>query len=237
MIKNFETVMAALSGSGPVTAQIEFSNYEDIFIRPDVLIDLLKGKKVVHLGCTDHIQLIDYKIREGQFLHNLITCVSKKCIGIDIDTAAIQKLKEYGITNVCYGNIEKGSIKEIKEDKWDYLLMGEVLEHTDNPVLFLKRIRENYKDYIDKAIITVPNAFGLPFLSNAYGKGLEEVNSDHRYWFTPYTLLKVAHRAGLGFIDLIMCIYENSKNLIYFNKDTFKQKPLLMDTIILVCKL
>ena len=237
MIKNFEKVKNCLDGVGDITARIEFEIYDDIFLRPDLLLDILKNKKVIHLGCTDHIELINYKMQQGQYLHTLLTCLCKKCIGVDINNDAINKVKEFGIDNIIYANIEDKNITEIIEDKWDYLLMGEVLEHIDNPVLFLKKIKENYKDNIDKIIITVPNAFGLPFISNAYGRGIEEINSDHRYWFTPYTLLKVVKSANLEIVDLKMCVYENSKNLIFSHKESFKQKPILMDSIVLICKL
>ncbi len=38
-----------------------------------------------------------------------------------------------------------------------YNALQDVLEHIDNPVHFLQKIKENYGDHIDKFIITVPN--------------------------------------------------------------------------------
>ena len=112
--------------------------------------------------------------------------------------------------------------------------MAEVLEHIDNPVSFIKDIATHYRENIGGIIITVPNAFGFIHISQAINNGVESVNNDHRYWFTPYTICKVAHQAELVLDDLIMCIYEGSANMAIVNQDILLNKPILMDTIVLV---
>jgi len=235
MIKNFEEVKKALDGTGNLMASVEFEPYDTIMLRPDFLLDKFQDKKVIHLGCTDHIEIIQRKLDEGNYLHNLITCVAQKCVGVDINKRALEYVKGKGIDNVYYGDITQPGIEVIIQDHYDYILLGEMLEHVENPVDFLKKIILNYKEYIDKFVITVPNAFGLPFLSNALNNGREEVNSDHKYWFTPYTIAKVVHQAGMKIDDLQMCIYETSKEICYNNYSMLKSKPILLDTIAVVC--
>jgi hypothetical protein len=75
------------------------------------------------------------------------------------------------------------------------MVMGEILEHVDIPVLFLKQIRENYKKNISQILITVPNAFSYRNMKSIK-ENKEVINSDHRYWFTPYTLAKIVYLAG-----------------------------------------
>jgi hypothetical protein len=115
--------------------------------------------------------------------------------------------------------------------------MAEVLEHIDNPVWFLKQIIQNYRKNIGNIIITVPNALGIYAVNNATNLGRESVNIDHRYWFTPYTICNVAHKAGLVPTELHMCLYENSAGYLENNEALLKSKPLLLDTIVLVCAL
>ncbi len=237
MIKDLEVVKKAIDGSGELMVSLQFEPYQSLSLRPDYLLDLVSEKKIIHLGCTDHVEIIQMKMNAGNYLHSLLTYVSSKCIGIDINKEALKYIKHKGITNVFYGDITLPGIKEIEEDHYDFLLLGEILEHVENPVDFLKKIVQNYGDSFDKLVITVPNAFGLPFLLNAYNNGKEEVNSDHKYWFTPFTLLKVAFQAGLKMIDLKMCLYETSKSIITGPEveKNIKSKPLLLDTIVIIC--
>ena len=174
-------------------------------------------------------------MKAGVYLHKQLSQVSAKCLGIDINAEAVEYIKSKGINNVIIEDITKSDISQIKNEKWDYLLLAEMLEHIDNPVEFLRKIVENYKNNIGSFIITVPNAFGLIHLGNVLNLGKEIVNSDHRYWFTPYTLWKVIHQAGLYLDNLTMCLYENSINILSSNKNLFLEKPILLDTIVAVC--
>lgn len=235
MIKNFDDVKKAVEGTGKLTVSMEFSSYGRIMLRPDILLDLFENKKVIHLGCTDHLEIIQKKIDKGNYLHSLISYVSKKCVGIDINNEALDYITRQGIDNVYYGDITGPSISQISEDQWDYILLGEVLEHTDNPVDFLASIIKNYGKHINAFVITVPNAFGLPYMLNAINAGREVINSDHRYWFTPYTLWKVINQAGLKLTDIEMCLSENSTGLLNTNEELLKSKPILLDTIVAIC--
>ncbi len=236
MIRNWEAVERDLEGFHNLETTVEFEPYEQIPLRPNYLLDLLANQKVLHLGCTDHLEIIDHKRSSGQYLHSLLGYVTSKCVGIDINEEAIAHLRRHGIHNILAADITTPGIAAILEDHFDTLLLGEVLEHIDNPVDFLRRIVANYGGHISRYVITVPNAFGLPFLANALNLGREAVNPDHKYWFTPYTLMKVAHQAGLVVEHVQMCLYENSKGLLPANEALFKSKPLLLDTIVAVCR-
>lgn len=237
MIKNPDAFHRAISGTGDLMATVEFEPYETIMLRPDYLLELFADKKVIHLGCTDHLAIIQSKLSAGNYLHSLITYVAEKCVGIDINREALDFIQSKGIDNVIFGDITQPGITAITEGHYDYILLGEMLEHVENPVDFLKSVVKNYGEYIDKVVITVPNAFGLPFLAGALNQGVESVNSDHKYWFTPYTIAKVIHQAGLELEHLQMCLYETSKFVLQGNEALLKSKPLLLDTIVAVVSL
>src|SRR5690349_5918190 len=161
------------------------------------LRSLLKDKKVIHLGCLDHLPLIDEKISRGQWLHKELTDVAAKCIGIDIDKEAFQHVTtKHGFKNILIGDFTTEKFPEVSAEKWDFAVLGELLEHIDNPVFFLDAIRRNYIGSLDKLIITVPNAWTQSVMQKA-SEGIEVINSDHRYWFTPYTISKVIMQAGM----------------------------------------
>jgi 2-polyprenyl-3-methyl-5-hydroxy-6-metoxy-1,4-benzoquinol methylase len=187
-----------------LTFNIDRRDQEDIS-REAAIIRLIEGKKVIHVGCSDHIQIIREKIKNNIWLHKLITEKASKCIGIDIDEESIRFLKnELNYENVFHGNIISDDLPMITAEKWDYAVLGEMVEHLDNPVDFLGTLRKKYGPYISRFIITVPNIYNRSQLSNMISYR-EIINSDHRFWFTPYTISKVLVSAGYKPEEIIFC--------------------------------
>jgi len=168
----------------------------EIISREATIIDFIRDKDVIHIGCSDHIQIINSKIRNNIWLHKLITENARKCFGIDIDRESIDYIKkELGYQNVFYGNILTDEFKDLKKNKWDYAVFGEIIEHLDDPVSFLKVFKAKYGENVSRFIITVPSIYNKRQFINM--KNYREViNSDHRFWFTPYTISKVLVSAG-----------------------------------------
>lgn len=165
--------------------------------RIDKIRTLVCGKRVIHLGFTDHISLIKTKIENRVWLHGLLEKDCSECFGIDINREAVEFIKkEYGYDNTVCANILTDDVLNKKQGVWDYIILGEILEHIENPVHFIETIRKKYHSKIRKIIITVPNIFCRYHAKNIL-KGIEHINTDHCYWFSPYTILKVAHEAGL----------------------------------------
>jgi 2-polyprenyl-3-methyl-5-hydroxy-6-metoxy-1,4-benzoquinol methylase len=190
--------------------------------REKFLSEIVKNKKVVHVGCIDHLDILEQKISNGTWLHNILVSSASKCIGVDINKEGVDYLaKHLNIQNIIYGNLEKEIIEEIANEKWDYILLPEVVEHIPNIVSFLSSIRENYRNNFEKIIITVPNLFSYSLFHDA-SKNVEKINTDHRFWFSPYTLLKILNDANFqieelhlvnGFWGPIYCnSWERAKN-------------------------
>lgn len=181
---------------------VPFAYKQAIPSRVELLTALSQHKKVVHLGCLDHLPLIDQKVKNNQWLHKRITDVATRCIGVDINVEANEYVRErYKIDNIIIKDITDGLIDEIKKEQWDYAILGELLEHIDNPVSYLTDIRKKYSGSISEIVITIPNAFTRQNFRYAQ-KPAEMINSDHRYWFTPYTIAKVMHQAGIEVSDI-----------------------------------
>ena len=103
--------------------------------RIETLLKLTEGKKVIHVGCADHPEVIEGKIANGLHLHTLLLENCERCVGLDTNVEALDKLKSLGMTEVY----ELAS--EIPRDDYDVVILGEVLEHTGNPVEFLKGLQ------------------------------------------------------------------------------------------------
>ena len=167
-----------------------------IISREAAITEMIKNKEVIHIGCSDHIQIINEKIKNNTWLHKLISDNAKNCIGIDIDKESIDFIKnELGYQNVYHGNILTDVFNILKERKWDYAVFGEIIEHLDDPVNFLRVFKEKYGENVSKFIITVPSIYNKHQFKNMMNY-LEIINSDHRFWFTPYTIAKILVSAG-----------------------------------------
>jgi len=166
------------------------------------------GKRVLHVGCLDHLELIASRIALGTWLHKRLTDVAEVCLGIDIDVPAAAEAAKHGFDNVviCDLLLDEPDPRILAEH-WDYIILGEVLEHMDNPVAFLQTLKEKYGAVFDRIIITVPNAFHLDNIIQGF-RHVERINTDHRFWFTPYTLARVATAAGLEVLDVKLCLHK-----------------------------
>ncbi len=152
------------------------------------------GKKVLHIGCLDHPEIIVERVKNGTWLHGIISNVSKVCVGIDIDVSAYELVqKELGIDNIqlldLSTSLDDKDLSPLRTNEWDIILCPEVLEHITNHQQFLQNIRR-FSHPGTSLIITGPNAFHFGNFINAL-RGFESVNSDHKYWFTFYTLSRM----------------------------------------------
>jgi len=199
--------------------------------RIDYLVNIAANKKIIHLGCVDHIDLIQEKIKKNVWLHKRLSDVATRCLGIDLNKKGIDLIQNnYGFKDVICCNILDYN-KEITDNFWDYIIMGEVIEHIEDPILFLKEIKKKYFNKIKKIVITVPNGFRYRNFKNIY-KNLENINSDHKFWFTPFTISKIISLSGMKLKNLILCENYGYSRRYFINYLRLKYYPLFRDTII-----
>ncbi|MFN4253614.1 MAG: class I SAM-dependent methyltransferase [Saprospiraceae bacterium] len=203
--------------------------------RIDFLKSYLPGKRVVHFGCVDHIPLIEHRRKTGKWVHEVLAQVCERVVGIDIVQAGIDYMTQNGFEAYNANAVTEEIPAAVKSQKWDYLVAGEVLEHIDDPVQFLKAIKAKYGPVTERIIITVPNAFSWSNF-RASLRNEELINTDHRFWFTGYTLAKVATEAGIEVEGLEFCqdAMPSVFSLKYF---LVRNKPNFRDRLVLIGKL
>lgn len=200
------------------------------------LTSISERKKVIHMGCVDHLPLVDKKIASGTWMHKLLDDKAARCLGIDINAEGIAYIQKLGYKDsIAIDLIKDKPATEILEDHWDYMIMGELMEHIDNPVLFLSQIREKYGHVIDKVLITVPN--GLRWINfKRVLRNKEVINSDHRFWFTPYTLAKVCTEAGLEVDEFNFLLDYKMHPLSIITKTIYRRIPAFLDTLSMIAR-
>jgi hypothetical protein len=146
------------------------------------LVQLSQGKRVLHVGCCDHLDLIRDKVKQDVYLHQHLCRAASQCVGSDVSIEGVALLRELGFADVF-------TPEEVPDADYDVCLLADVIEHVGDVVSFLKSMR-GYR--FQQLVVATPNLFRL---RNFLSRG-EVVNTDHRYWFSPYTLCKVLVDAG-----------------------------------------
>lgn len=205
--------------------------------RKNEVIGVLKelgAENIIHVGACGHLRSIQEQLDRKVWFHDMLCANFKNVIGTDINREAIDFLTGLGKEKLYDKDATADGVflreeleKGISKDGESVILLPEVLEHIEAPISFLKRIKENFKGFY--IIITVPNAFGTWVISDVLKHNYETINSDHKYQFTPFTLLKVAALAGVEIEELRFCDYSIAGKIL--------RKPIISNTLLLKGKL
>ena len=104
--------------------------------RNQLLLTLSQGTRILHVGCTD-TPITRSRIAEGTLLHGKLTDAFKDVVGIDINDEDLGLLRDAGYDNVRRIDAEHMSIADFAEP-FDVILAGDVVEHLNNPGLFVE---------------------------------------------------------------------------------------------------
>ena len=154
-------------------------DWQPVIDRNSALRNLVYGKRVVHVGCADHLGLIAQKRRSGRYLHDILLEAASSVVGLDVNTDALMEMK-----NIGFGDLYTPDDFPY-ETSFDVIVAADVIEHVSNVGDFLNGLR---RIECSRIVITTPNAFRL---MNRRLWRSELINTDHRYWFSPYTLARI----------------------------------------------
>jgi 2-polyprenyl-3-methyl-5-hydroxy-6-metoxy-1,4-benzoquinol methylase len=155
-----------------------------------IIPGLCKGLSVLDVGCVGQ----DYDYDNPLWLHNLIKSSSASLDGVDIQEEGIRLLREKGYSVFSAEDLS------ISVRSYDIIVMSDVIEHVNDPVGFLKF----YAGFLvpgGKILITTPNAHGIRNFTSILIRNSYSVNPEHTLWLCPKTMLEIASRAGLEFVD------------------------------------
>lgn len=166
-----------------------------VYGRIDLILERCKGKRVLHLGCVD-TGLLCERLTRGELTHQKLAEVSNELWGIDINPEGISFLREQGFDNLITGDIcHLNQIERLREKTFDVIVASEVMEHLQNPGLFLKGVTTLMRPGETELILTVPNAFRIDTFLRLFRR-IEFIHPDHFYWFSYYTLTHFLQRNG-----------------------------------------
>jgi 2-polyprenyl-3-methyl-5-hydroxy-6-metoxy-1,4-benzoquinol methylase len=152
-----------------------------------------QGAKVLHVGCADapyHRESLTKKI----WLHDDLVAVADKCVGLDIDEAAVDHLRrERPDLDLVVGDVTQ-LVTVFQEELFDVVVLSEVLEHLEEPGRALRSIATVLRPS-GQLIVTVPNGLairrGLKSLL-----GHETIHPDHVAWYSQKAIVQLLERTG-----------------------------------------
>jgi 2-polyprenyl-3-methyl-5-hydroxy-6-metoxy-1,4-benzoquinol methylase len=162
--------------------------------RATYIVEQCRGKRVLHLGCTDW-PWTEERIKIGILLHPRINESASFLMGVDADPAGVEAFRKLGFLETHVDNVEVFSNPAVRKQTFDVIVAGEIIEHLENPGLFLRAVQKMMSPSTE-LIITTVNAYCF-FRFVYYILGRELVHPDHNYYFSPIVLRKLITRCGL----------------------------------------
>jgi len=212
--------------------------------RVDFIKEICRGRKVLHLGCTNYPYTGD-AIANEMLLHFELEKTASEVVGFDLDPRGLEILRDKGSSNLFVADLEQLERVPI-DDTFEVIVGGEMIEHLSNPGAFLTGIRR-FMRADTKLVITTINAYcAMRFLIYGLrGKGgqNEPVHPDHVSYLSYKTLNLMLERHGLAMDEFYF--YDIGKEHRPFNRwfyNLFNDvcvhfSPQLSDGIIAVARL
>jgi len=155
-------------------------------LKDDFILNECRGKSVLDVGCIGQ----DRNFGAPDWLHNKVKSVAKSVDGVDILNDQILELKKLGYSMLTIKELEE------KNQRYDVVLISDVIEHVNDPVAFLSYY-SNFLSSNGRMLVSTPNSNrSLNFINILFNNNYT-VNEEHVFWFCPRTFAEVAVRSKL----------------------------------------
>ena len=161
--------------------------------RTAFLSDLVRGKRVAHIG------FVDRGYREAQdarqtWLHAHLNKTAASIAGIDLDEAGVERARREGFQAHAADCRDPDALRALGLEEFDLVLAGEVIEHIDEPGAFLEGLHALAAPE-GRLCVTTPNAYSAV---NALAAlvGVEVIHPDHIALYSWRTLTELLRRHG-----------------------------------------
>jgi 2-polyprenyl-3-methyl-5-hydroxy-6-metoxy-1,4-benzoquinol methylase len=176
-----------------------------------------RGKKVLDVGCVGHTVPPSHPL----WLHKRVAEVASYVLGIDIEPEKVEELRKQG-----YNAIVANALNCDLGEKFDVIVAGQVIEHLDNPGIFLENMKKHLSD-VGVFIITTDNAHGAMFIKDYLIKR-PNINPQHCMFFSRETIKELLNRHELEIEEFYY--YDDAWKWL------FKIFPQFASNFIVVCR-
>jgi SAM-dependent methyltransferase len=156
--------------------------------RLEHLVGLARGRDVLDVGVVEH--RIESSASEA-WLHRQLVQAAARCVGVDVLADEVDDLRAEGFDVRCH-DLTTGPL----DDRFDVIVLGEVVEHLDAPVAVLASAGEMLRPD-GRIVVTTPNPYMLHRVWK-HLRGSFPDSADHALLLGPGQVLELAARAGLA---------------------------------------
>jgi 2-polyprenyl-3-methyl-5-hydroxy-6-metoxy-1,4-benzoquinol methylase len=150
----------------------------------------VRGNRVLNVGCAGHARP-DTPERRARWLHGALVARGYSVLGLDVDERQLEWMRDEGHEVLA---LDAQRLDELDES-FDTIVAGELIEHLENPGLFLEACQRRLTD-AGRLVLTTPNAFGPLYWLTYASSGGRAANPEHTCWFDGQTLGQLLRRAG-----------------------------------------
>jgi 2-polyprenyl-3-methyl-5-hydroxy-6-metoxy-1,4-benzoquinol methylase len=156
----------------------------------DLLQKFVEGHSVLDIGVVDHD--ISH-IQSGGWKHRKLKKFAKKIVGVDILEEEVSMLNKMGFDVRLVDATSKADLGE----KFERVVIGDVIEHVSNPVALLEFASRHLSDD-GQIMVSTPNPFSIYYILRVIREGTFIANAEHISWITPTNALEIANRSGIS---------------------------------------
>lgn len=160
--------------------------------------DACEGRRVLDLGAMDETAF-NVKRGSGSWLHEEVAAVATSVVGLDSSPVVPSEgLKTSARSTIFRGDVYKvGDFLTAHGFTPDVVVAGELIEHVENPLVFLKSFTTVPALRGKRLLLTTPNATAIHNFLIAMTKR-ESTHADHLSILSYKTLNTLLSRAGVG---------------------------------------
>lgn len=158
-----------------------------IHSRLEHLRSLAAGRTVLDVGVVEHFASNEQRSR---WLHRHLAEVARRCRGVDILADDVAELRAQG-----YDVVVHDLTTAPMDERFELVVMGEVIEHLGAPQPFLDHVRASLADG-GRVVLTTPNPYMLNRVWHSL-RGRFPDSVDHAVLLGPGNVAELAARAGL----------------------------------------
>jgi len=159
--------------------------------RIELILNFCRGKDVLDIGAGEHD--ISLYSKEG-WEHGLISDVAKRTVAAELLPELCEYYNKQGFDFRCIDATSDSYLGE----KFDFVFIGDVIEHVNDPVALLKFAKRHLKKE-GRILITTPNPFAPRFRWRRITTKRKYViaNLEHVSWISLSNIHEISTRANL----------------------------------------
>jgi SAM-dependent methyltransferase len=156
------------------------------------LSEFVSAQDVLDVGVVEHTVSRTFC---DTWKHRKIRERAARVVGVDIVEDAVLSLVDRGYDVRL---VDATSDVDL-EERFTRVVIGDVIEHVDNPVSLLRFAARHLKDE-GLVLCTTPNPFFVGHLIRGFRAPPFVANGEHVSWITPTMALEIGRRAGLELV-------------------------------------